>query len=127
MMADNGVSGELSPKNETFIEALLAGHTIQTAAKAAGIGERTAQRWHKQPHIVAAYKAAQKRLFEQALTGLMLKAEKAIETLDGAMTDAETYSVRVRAAQILLENAIAIYRSDELEARLTELEDLIRQ
>lgn len=122
-MADTGGSDELTPKQETFIEALLAGNTLQTAAKAAGIGERTGQRWHKQPHIQAAYKVAQKRLFEQALTGLMLKAEKAIETLDGAMTNAETYSVRVRAAQIVLEQAIAIYKTEELEQRLAALEE----
>jgi len=121
MMADNGGSGELTPKQETFIAALLAGHTIQVSAKAAGIGERTAQRWHKQPHIQAAYKASQRQLFEQALTGLMLKVDKAIETLDGAMENGETYSVRVRASQIVLEQAVQIHKIDEVEAEVREL------
>ncbi len=124
-MAENGVSEQesLTINQEKFIEALLAGAQLTVAASSSHISYRTAQRWWKLPHVQAAYKAAQRQLFDQALTGLMQKVDKAIETLDRNMTGEEvSASTQVRAAQIVLEQAIAVHKMSELEARLAELE-----
>ena len=124
-MAENGVSEQesLTINQEKFIEAHLAGAQLTVAAETAHISYRTAQRWWKLPHVQAAYKAAQRQLFDQALTGLMQKVDKAIETLDRNMTGEEaSASTQVRAAQIVLEQAISVYKMGDLEARLAELE-----
>ncbi|SRR6266567_3039403 len=113
----------LSASQAKLVEALLAGANLTVAATTAGIAYRTANRWWKLECVQQAYKAGQKSLFDQALTGLMLKVEAAIETLDRHMTAEETpASSQIRAAQIVLEQAISIHKMSDLEARLHELE-----
>src|SRR2546429_1506803 len=105
-MAENDQNPEdLTPKQDQLIELLLAGVNVSAAARQLKIGDKTARRWLKLPHFQAAYKAAQRALFDQALTGLMNKVDKAIGTLDRNMdADINTpASTQVRAAQILLE------------------------
>lgn len=119
---------DLTPKQTLLIEALLAGHNITLAAKVSGVADKTARRWLKLPHFQTAYKAAQHSLFDQALSGLLLKVEEAIETISRNMTGEEVpASVQVRAAQIILEQAITIYKASELEAKIAELEELLKQ
>lgn len=119
---------ELSPKQHLFIAALLAGHTIQLSAKAAGVTEKTGHKWLKLPQFQQAYRAAQRSIFDQALTGLMLKVDAAIATLERNMSGEDTpASVQVRAAQIVLEQAIASHKMSALESRIEELEQLLKQ
>lgn len=117
----------LTPKQDTLIAALLAGHTITTAAVAANIADKTARRWLKLQCVQDALKAAQKQVFNQALTGLMLKVDKAIETLDRNMSSEDTpASTQVRAAQIVLEQSLQVHKMGELEAKYAELEQIIK-
>lgn len=126
-MSENDQTTELTPKQERLIEALLAGHNITLAAKVAGVADKTARRWLKLAHFQAAYKAAQKQIFDQALAGLMLKVDKAIACLDRNMDGEEVpASTQVRAAQIVIEQAVANYKMSELEAKYAELEQLVK-
>jgi hypothetical protein len=121
-------SEQLTPKQEQLIALLVAGIAIVTAARNIGIGEKTAHRWLKLPHFLAAYKAAQKALFDQALTGLMLKVDKAIDCLDRNMSgDDVPAATQVRAAQLILEQSIAVHKMSELEAKVEALESYIKQ
>src|SRR5256885_3140608 len=54
---------ELTPKQEQLIASLVAGNIIAVAAKAVGIGERTAYRWLKLPHFQVAYRDAKQVAF----------------------------------------------------------------
>jgi hypothetical protein len=119
---------QLSPKQESLIALLLAGVSIVAAAKSVGIAEKTAHKWLKLAHFQAAYKAAQKAIFNQALTGLMLKTSKAINTLDRHMDSELTpAAVQVRAAQIILEQAIDIHKTAELEEKIAELTSYVER
>ncbi len=125
-MAENGSSEKLTAKQETMIAALVAGHTIQTAAKAANVSERQAHRWLLLPHFQSAYKAAQKAVFNQALQGLMLRVDKAIEALDKHMSHEDTPpGSQIRAAQIILEQAISVHKTNELEAEIEALKQAL--
>jgi hypothetical protein len=128
-MAENDQNPEdLTPKQDQLIELLLAGVNVSAAARQLKIGDKTARRWLKLPHFQAAYKTAQRALFDQALTGLMNKVDKAIGTLDRNMdADINTpASTQVRAAQIVLEQAINVHKVSELETRLAELEERLK-
>ena len=117
----------LSPKQNTLISALLAGHTITVAAAAAGVNQKTAHAWLKLPHVQSAYQVAQKELFDEALAGLRLKVQKAIDTLDRNMSSDEVpASSQIRAAQIVIEQAIAVHKMSELEAKVAELERAVK-
>lgn len=119
-------SEPLTPKQEQLIAVLVSGVNIAAAAKAIGIGDKTARRWLKLPHFMLAYRKAQGDLFTDALQGLQGKIGKAISTLDRNMSSEETpASTQVRAAQIVLEQAIAIHKVSELEQKISELEQII--
>lgn len=118
----------LSAKQEMLIAVLIAGNNITIAAKVAGIGDKTARRWLKLPHFQQAYKAAQKQVFETALAALLLKVEKAVDTLDRNMDSELTpAATQVRAAQIVIEQATNIHKMNELEQKIAELEKLVTQ
>lgn len=128
-MLGNVSSGEqLTPRQEMLISLLLAGVTIVAAAKNVNITEQTAHRWLKLPHFQAAYKQAQQSLFSQSLQGLQGKIDKAIHTLDRNMDSEDTpASTQVRAAQIVIEQSVSIYKMSELEAKIAALEQAMKQ
>ncbi len=118
---------ELSPKQEQFIAALVAGNSIVVAAKAVGIAERTAYNWLKLPHFQSAYQAAKQWAFDESLGELRDNVNLAIATLKRAMTnDTIDPAVQVRAANIWLQNAIQIHSMQQLEERLQELEAALK-
>lgn len=102
-------ANELTPKQEALIAALLTPLSIDAAAKAVGISDRTAHRWFKLSHFQVAYKAAQHRVFDEALNELRIDVSAAIRTLKRHMTDPETRPyVQVQAASIWLDKAIGL-------------------
>lgn len=118
----------LSPKQEMLIAELIAGNNITIAARLADVGDKTARRWLKLPHFQQAYKAAQKQVFETALAALLLKVEKAVDTLDRNMDSVEApAAAQIRAAQIVLEQANNVHKMREMEERLGALENLVTQ
>ncbi len=129
MLKKDQFEPQLTPKQDRLIELLLSGINVSAAAKETGIADVTARRWLKDEHFLVAYRQAQQMLFDQALTGLMHKVEKAIATLDRNM-DADISipaSTQVRAAQIVLEQCIAIRKTAELEQKILELEEYIQE
>lgn len=117
----------LTPKQERLIVALLTPHPIKEAARIVGISEKTAHQWLKNATFQEAFKAAQRQMFDQALSGLMQRIEKAIETLDHHMNDAETpANTQVRSAHIILSQAINVGKIKELEQQVEELREMVR-
>ena len=119
----------LSPKQEKLIASLLAPNSIVEAARIAGINERTAHRWFKEPDFQQAYKVAQKRMFEDALDELKVDMSVTIAAMRkhrDAVVEV-TAASQIAAIRLWLETGIAIHRSEELEARITELEEALRE
>ena len=125
-MAQNG---RTTPGQEALIAALLAGQKIEAAAKTANISERTAYRWQKSPAFQAALKTAQHTLFNEKLNILKAGVGVALFTLQRNMSDKGNApaSTQVRAAQIWLEQAIALHKMTELEQRLVEIETRMKE
>lgn len=129
-MPVNTSSGEqkLSMKQQRLITALCSGHTITAAARIADCNEKTAHIWLKQTHVQAAYQEAQNEMFSQALKSLLHVVEDAVKTLKTIMIDQDQpASARIRAAQILLEQAIEIHKVSDLEAKIAELEQAVKE
>jgi len=119
---------ELSPKQMLLISALLAGNSIISSSKIANISEKTAHLWLKQPHFKQALEEAKQEAFNEKLGILRDGLSLALRTLMSLMTDKETPSaVRARCAQVWVEQAIEVYRTNELEERLKELEWAARE
>ena len=116
---------QLSAKQEMLITALVAGNTIVVAAKVAGVGERTAYTWLKQPLFKHAYEDAKQAVFEETLEVLRSDVKTAIDTLKRNMTEAAPY-VQVAAASKFLDLAIDVHKMSEIMAHIAELEELVK-
>jgi uncharacterized protein YycO len=122
-MAENGSpeqEKELTPKQEMLIAALIAGNTIAVAAKAVGVGERTAYTWLKQPLFQQEYQAAKQVAFNEILEEFRNDVSVAIQTLKRNMTEAAPY-VQVQAAKIWLDMTFSTHQNDNLEQKHAEI------
>ena len=103
--------------------ALLSHPNIEAAARAVGIGTATLLRWMKEPEFVAAYRAAKRAAFGQAIARLQQGTSAAATTLLKTMIDPNTpASVRVRAAECVMNQAMKAIGIEDIEARLAALE-----
>ena len=124
-MANNG---KLSPKRRAFVRAILTERDTRGAAAAAGIAERTAYRWIQDPDIQAAILDAEGGALQAVTRGLLRLAGSAVKTLDDVMQDRGgdvSYSVMVRAADIVLTRLLQLRELVTFEDRLTALEERI--
>ena len=114
---------ELTPKQTRAITALLSAKDVQSAAKEAGVGERTLHAWLTDPAFKDALKAAEATAIEDAVRRLAGAAQYAVIVVQMIMADkANTASVRLRAASVLLEQTMKLRQFADLEQRLSDLE-----
>ena len=115
--------GKISRNQEKAIAGLLLKPSIQQAAKYAGVGERTLLRWLKDDGFQKAYREARFHLVQQAITQIQDATEDAVKTLCEMLKNKKAPpAVRVRAASIIIDNAIKATEIDSLEARISDLE-----
>jgi hypothetical protein len=80
-------------------------------------------RWIKEPEFQAAYREARRVAYSQAVAKLQQGATAAATTLLKVMLDQGTpASVRVRAAECIMNHSSKAIEIEDVEARVTELE-----
>jgi hypothetical protein len=115
-------SGEkLSHKQEKAIAALLSEATVTSAAEKAGIGEVTLYRWLKLPEFRATYREARREVVEKAVAQLQQSSWAASTTLVRLLGSGSD-SIRLRAAQTILDQANKGIELLDFEERLSALE-----
>jgi phage terminase small subunit len=118
---------QLTPKQAAFIAALLSLPTIIAAAKAAGVTDKTARVWMRQPYMQDALRAARKQAFDAVIDSLQDSAGEAKETLRAIMSDTDAPpAVRVRAAQILLELSLQSHKMSDIQEQLAEVKAIVK-
>jgi DNA-binding transcriptional MerR regulator len=118
-----GHGAKFDRKKDEAIVALLTQRTTDEAARVAGISPSTLMRWQKEPAFQRAYREARRSAFSQSVARLQQASSTAVTALLKVMVDPATpASARVRAADIVLNHASNAIELDEIEARLTELE-----
>jgi DNA-binding MurR/RpiR family transcriptional regulator len=121
-MTTNGA--KLTPKQELLIAALLRSTTIQEAAHAAGVSEATAHRWIREAAFDAAYRAARRTAVRQAIARLQQAASQAVTLLIAVINDEQApTSLRLRAAEKVIEQALKGVELEDLEVRIAALEE----
>jgi len=103
------------------VVALLTEPTIVAAAQMVGVSEKTLDRWLADPTFAATYRAARKKVFDQAVNTLRAASTEAVQTLRDALSDVSS-SIRLRAALGILDFGIKITEMTDIEERLTALE-----
>ena len=115
--------GKFGRKKEEAIAALLTQRNIEEAAKAAGIGANTLLRWMKVPEFQVAYREARRAAYSQAVARLQQGATAAATTLLKVMLDQGTpASVKVRAAECVMNHSSKAIEIEDVEFRVAELE-----
>src|SRR5580704_14247647 len=118
-----GSSAKLTRKQEEAIVALLSQRNVEEAARVVGVGVRTLYRWLKEREFNAAYRSAKRASFSQSIARLHQMSAAAVTTLAKVMTDPSTPpSTRVRAADSILNHTVKAIETEDIEARVTELE-----
>lgn len=108
---------------EPAIIALLTEPTLKEAAKKVGISEATLWRWMQEPEFKEAFRDAKKQSVSQAVSQLQQSSGEAVQTLRDVMGDgAAPHSSKVSAAKTILDMALKAVETEELEARIEELE-----
>jgi len=107
--------------DETLALALARGLTLAAAAAEAHVSERTAQRRAADREFADRVVELRARLVETALGQLADGMAEAASTLR-ALLRADSESVRLGAARVLLEMALKVRDQTETESRLAALE-----
>ena len=116
--------GDLTRKQQRAVAALVAEATFEQAARAAAVGESTLYRWLRQPEFAEALRAARGETFGAALSSVQQAAVQAVQTLRQVMADPDTPpSSRVAAARSVLDMALKAHDLQEIEQRLTAVEE----
>jgi hypothetical protein len=110
-------------KKEAAIAALLTARNIEEAAKTVGVSPKTLLRWQKLPEFERAYREARMAAFRQSTARLQQASSPAVTTLLKILVDpAAPMAVKARCAYYILDQTKKAIETEEMEARVTDLE-----
>ena len=113
----------LSAKQIAFVAALVTGKTQEQAATAIGISIRQARRYYALPAVQAALRAAQDEGLAEAVRIMNAGSKTALRMLVELMCDDRVAAgIRLRAAQVWLEQAFRARELLDLTQRVAALE-----
>jgi len=118
----------LSVKQSRLLQAILAGHSILTSAKIAGVSEQTAHRWLKEEPFSSALKQAKDELFDAALDELKADLGDPIAALRKHIAaDVEpTAASQMAAIKMWIDTALQAQKIEQLEQELAELKQALQ-
>lgn len=117
----------LTAKHVRAIDALLAGQTRASAAAAAGVTERTLDRWRAElPEFADELARRSSATLRDAALRLKGTIDDAVDVLREVMTSADSRpAVRLRAAQVVIESSLKLIEATDVLDRLEALEAII--
>jgi hypothetical protein len=118
-------TNELKPKQRALIPYLLS-FSIDEACRQSGRSKSTAHKWLKEPAFKAALKQAQDEAFADGITRIKGNVTKAVDVLVELLR-AEDNQIRIRAAENIIEYAVKLNHNEELERRIIEMEERMKE
>ncbi len=113
----------LTSKQERAISALLAHSTVESAASAGGVSERSIYRWLRDEQFRAAFDEARRQALQDALRRLQAVAGEAVDALREIIEDKDVRPAeRVSAARVALDFAMRGSELLDVQERLAALE-----
>jgi hypothetical protein len=110
-------------KMEQAIAALLSHRNVEDAARAVGVSVNTLRRWMQVPGFQAACREARRKILSQAIGQLRNAAGAAAKTVLKIMVDPTVPAgIRLRAAEVVLDQAVKAGKMEEIADRLAKLE-----
>lgn len=112
---------KLARKQEAFVAAMLTAHSIEDAAREAGISKSTAVRWLKDGEIAEQYRQARREVMTQAVASLQSAAGQAVTALL-ELLHSPVHMAKLGAARAILEFALHGTEVEDVGARLEQVE-----
>lgn len=101
----------------------MANPSIKAAAAACGISEKTIHQWLNDPAFASALKAAQDATTRAAMRRVVSSVSAAVTVLEEIMQDVSVPpAARVSAARTLLDSALKVYETQDIEERIAAIE-----
>ena len=124
-MSENGTTGVKLTANQTrAIAALLTTASVGKAAKKCGLASRTLHRYLSSEDFRRELRARQDETVAATVAALSGLSGKATETLDAVMGSKDAAEgVKVRAAQVILQERRKASELDDLAERVSKLEE----
>ena len=117
-------SDKFSRMHEAAVAAVLRTTTLEAAAKSIGLNERTLRRWWSLPEFQAKYMAAKRELIAGTIHTLLHATGSATHALVSILQDTSLPpTARVSAARTVLQLVMHVMHNDDIETRLTALEN----
>jgi hypothetical protein len=123
----NGHGEKYSRKWEAAIAALMSEPTQEAAAKKVGISHRTLKNWLRIPEFSKAFRQARREVVERAIQLLQQTTTAAVLTLHDSMSPDKPPAVRVRAAQVIIEQALRALELTDLAQEQEELKAMLQR
>ena len=118
-----GHGTKFNRKMEAAVAALITQRNQEEAARAVGIGVATLIRWQKDPEFQTAYREARRAVHQQSAARLQQATGAAVTTLLKVLVDPATpASVKVRAADSVLDHSAKAIELEDIEARVAAIE-----
>lgn len=106
------------------VSAVLEAETLQGAAKALSVNYSTLWRRMQTPEFRRAYLEARRQIVTQSVARLQGATGEAVEALRTVLADPnEGGNVKVQAARAVLSHALQAVELEDLEQRVSELEE----
>lgn len=118
-------SGQKTPnKRAQLVEHLLSGETVVSAARLAGVAERTARRWVSEPDFRAQVRQAEGQALDTVSRRLVSMSGQALDALESVLNvpEGRNQNVRRLAAVAVLELLLKWREVVDFEERLAQLE-----
>ncbi len=121
------MSEELPPKMKSHLAVAMAqGFSVKKWARANQVPERTAYRWAKEPKVRTAVEGWRRRALDRAVGRMAKRATWAADQIADLGATAESESVKLAALRSVLSDMMKVAQFSVLEARMVEVEELLR-
>jgi transposase-like protein len=116
----------LGPKKCRAIEALLRPGSVEDAASATGVSAKTLSLWMKDPAFMAAYRAAMRADYRQAIASLGQGPSLIIKSILYIMYHARKAALRLKAARHIISLAHEANEIEEFAASVADAERMVK-
>jgi hypothetical protein len=106
--------------------AIARGDSVASWALANKVPRSTAFLWAKDPEVRSVVEECRRRALDEAISRMTKHAKWAADIIISVAEDAQSDSVKLRAARAIFSDVIKVAKFSELEARITEFEEQLR-
>lgn len=106
------------------LNALVSNATVEEASEACGLSKRTIYRYLQEPEFITAFYNAQGLLLTNAVRGLSVLSQAAVETIEDILNDESSKPHhRLKASEMIFSYLLKLRTAQTLERRVKELEE----